>query len=79
VRAEFVQRPEFRADPPPDCLNAADDRLQDALTFQGEGLDAARDGVQHRDRVRLLQGVLLTAVSLWRGGQAVIDVRWSSC
>jgi hypothetical protein len=67
------------ANPAPSCLGDADRKLQDALAFQHEGLDLAREGVETRNRVWLLQGALLTAAGLWRAGQAVVDGRRAEC
>ena len=67
------------ANPAPSCLGAADRKLQDALAFQHQGLDLAREGVEMRNRVWLLQGALLTGAGLWRAGQAVVDGRRSEC
>lgn len=90
-RDECVHRLELAADhvarlqdglaahPAPDCLAAADERLQDALAFQRQGIEAATAGVRDRNRVELLQGLLLTSVGLWRGGAAVVAGRGSDC
>jgi len=67
------------AAPAPACLSAADQRLQDALSFQQRGLDTTRNGVHTQDRVRLVQGMLLTGAGLWRAGQAISDGRRSNC
>jgi len=67
------------ANPAPSCLNVADGRIQDALSFQQKGLALARDGVKAENRVQLAQGALMVAAGVWRAGQAVIDVRQSSC
>jgi hypothetical protein len=72
-------RRDLTANPAPPCLTAADQRLQDALSFQQTGLDTARDAVRSRDRVRLVQGLLLTGAGLWRSGQAVVAGRESNC
>ena len=65
--------------PAPDCLSAAGQRLQDALTFQQRGLRTASTGVETENRVRLVQGLLLTGAGLWRAGQAIVAGRQSSC
>ncbi|HSR22651.1 MAG TPA: hypothetical protein VLW53_03805, partial [Candidatus Eisenbacteria bacterium] len=70
---------DLAATPAPDCLNAADQRLQDALGFQQKGLDTAREGVVAQNRVQLVQGLLLTAVGLWRAGQAIVSGRQADC
>jgi hypothetical protein len=72
-------RHDLAATPAPPCLTAADQRLQDALSFQQTGLDTARDAVRAHDRVRLVQGLLLAGAGLWRGGQAVVAGRESKC
>jgi hypothetical protein len=72
-------RRDLSASPAPQCLAAADERLQDALSFQQKGLDTARDAVRSHDRVRLVQGLLLTSAGLWRAGQAVAAGRESNC
>ena len=60
-------------------LSAAGQRLQDALTFQQRGLRTASTGVETENRVRLVQGLLLTGAGLWRAGQAIVAGRQSSC
>lgn len=70
---------DLAATPAPDCLSAADQRLQDALGFQQKGLDTAREGVEAQNRVQLAQGLLLTTVGLWRAGQAIVAGRQSDC
>lgn len=67
------------ANPAPPCLASADAMLQDALTFQQKGLDTAQTAVEDQNRVRLVQGVLLTAVGLWRGGEAIVTGRQADC
>ena len=63
----------------PACLSSADAKLDDALSFQKKGLDAAKAGVESQNRVLLVQGVLLVAAGTWRAGQAVVDARQSNC
>jgi hypothetical protein len=70
---------DLAANPAPPCLSDADARLQDSLTFQQKGLDTARNAVLSQNRIRLMQGLLLTAVGLWRGGQAIADGRNANC
>jgi hypothetical protein len=70
---------DLAANPTPSCLAEADARLQDSLTFQQKGLDTARNAVLSQNRIRLVQGLLLTAVGLWRGGQAIADGRNADC
>jgi hypothetical protein len=67
------------ANPAPPCLTDADARLQDALSFQQKGLDTARNAVLSENRIRLAQGLLLTAAGLWRGGQAIAAGRNADC
>lgn len=69
----------LQENPAPPCLSDADARLQDALTFQQKGLDTARNAVLSQNRIRLVQGLLLTAAGLWRGGQAIADGRQADC
>jgi hypothetical protein len=70
---------DLAANPTPACLTTADQRLQDALTWQQKGLGNARDGVRTKNRVQLAQGLFLTAAGLWRAGQAVVDGRQANC
>ena len=70
---------DLAANPAPPCLDAADQRLQDALSFQQKGLAIAHDGVQKEDRLHAVQGLLLTVAGLWRGGQAIVAGRESNC
>jgi len=70
---------DLAANPAPPCLSEADARLQDSLTFQQKGLDQARNAVLAQNRIRLVQGLLLTAAGLWRGGQAIADGRNANC
>jgi hypothetical protein len=70
---------DLAANPAPPCLSDADAKLQDALTFQQKGLDTARNAVVSQNRVRLVQGLLLTAAGLWRSGQAISEGRNASC
>jgi len=72
-------RRDLTANPAPSCLDAADERLQDALAFQQNGLDIAQAAVRTQNRLRLVQGLLLTAVGLWRSGQAIVAGRQSDC
>jgi hypothetical protein len=72
-------RRSLSANPAPSCLTAADQRLLDALSFQQKGLDTTRDAVRSHDRLRLVQGLLLTSVGTWRAGQAVVEGRESNC
>ncbi|HXM54866.1 MAG TPA: hypothetical protein VOB72_05710 [Candidatus Dormibacteraeota bacterium] len=67
------------ATPAPNCLVGPDEVLRDGLSLQHDGLDAAHSAVEARDRVRLAQGAILTAVGLWRTGQAVVEARGSDC
>lgn len=69
----------LNANPPPECLTTADAMLRDALTFMQKGMDAAETGVRSENRVRLVQGALLTAAGTWRAGQAVVTARQSDC
>lgn len=70
---------DLKATPAPPCLTAADQRLQDALTFQQKGLDTARAGVTAQNRVQAVQGLLLTTAGVWRATQAVVDGRQADC
>jgi len=69
----------LQENPAPPCLSDADARLQDALTFQQKGLDTARNAVLSQNRIRLVQGLLLTAAGLWRSGQAIAAGREADC
>lgn len=72
-------RRDLQANPAPPCLDAADQDLEDALSFMQTGLETARSAVRSHDRVSLVQGLLLTAAGLWRAGQAVVAARRSNC
>jgi hypothetical protein len=65
--------------PPPDCLATTDEKLQDALAFQQNGLSTAESAVKQQNRLRLVQGALLTVAGAWRAGQAVASAREASC
>jgi hypothetical protein len=70
---------DLATNPAPPCLSDADAKLQDALTFQQKGLDTARNAVLSQNRIRLVQGLLLTAAGLWRSGQAISEGRSADC
>jgi len=70
---------DLAANPAPQCLAAADQRLQDSLTFQKNGLDTAQRGIRTQNRVQVAQGLLLTAAGLWRSTQAIADGRQANC
>jgi hypothetical protein len=70
---------DLAANPAPPCLSGADAKLQDSLTFQQKGLDTARNAVLSQNRIRLVQGLLLTAAGLWRSGQAISEGRGADC
>jgi hypothetical protein len=70
---------DLTTNPAPPCLAAADERLQDSLSFERKGLDSAREGVRTEDRLRLVQGLLLAAAGFWRAGQAMVEGRQSNC
>jgi hypothetical protein len=65
--------------PAPPCLSAANEKLEDAVSFWERGLSAAHDAVQTQNRVQLVQGVLLTTAGNWRAGQAIVSARQSDC
>jgi hypothetical protein len=67
------------ANPAPQCLSAADQRLRDGLSFQGRGLGLAEQAIGARNRVKMLQGMLLVTAGTWREGQAIMAARQSAC
>jgi len=67
------------ANPAPACLNLADQRLHDGLSFERRGLDLAAQAVEARNRLKLAQGLLLVTVGTWREGQAIAAARHSNC
>jgi hypothetical protein len=77
-QVQSMQR-DLNATPAPACLTEADQRLQDALTFQQKGLDTARAGVLAQNRIQAMQGLLLTAAGVWRSSQAIVDGRQANC
>jgi hypothetical protein len=69
----------LQANPAPPCLSSADQQLQDSLTFQMKGLNKAHDALMSQNRLQLMQGLLLTAAGLFRGGQAIVAGRQADC
>jgi len=69
----------LQANPAPPCLSEADAQLQDSLTFQMKGLNTAHDALVSQNRLQLMQGLMLTAAGLYRGGQAIVAGRGADC
>lgn len=65
--------------PPPSCMDNADPQLRAGLGFYQKGIELAQEGVNQRNRLRMVQGLLLIGAATWRTGQAVRTARSSAC
>lgn len=63
----------------PSCLADADSQLHTGLGLQQKGLDIASQGLQQRNRVKVVQGAILFTASNWSITQAVRTGRQASC
>ncbi|MDR0360660.1 MAG: hypothetical protein LBJ87_14505 [bacterium] len=64
---------------PPSCLADADSQLHTGLGLQQKGLDVASQGLQQRNRIKVVQGAILFTASNWSITQAVRTGRQASC
>ena len=67
------------ANPTPSCMEDADPLLRAGLAFYERGIELAQQGVNERNRLHMVQGLLLIGAATWRTGQAVRTARSSAC
>lgn len=67
------------ANPTPSCMDDADPQLRAGLAFYERGIELAQQGVNERNRLHMVQGLLLIGAATWRTGQAVRTARSSAC
>lgn len=67
------------ATPTPSCMDDADPLLRAGLAFYERGIELAQQGVNERNRLHTVQGLLLIGAAAWRTGQAVRTARSSAC